>query len=168
MILLGSFIGENMSTLTRNRGFECGKCQTSLQPRCHHCKLNFDNLINIMNHKKLCHTFKKEFKCSKCMEKLNEKNISIIYDNRKFDRNIFQCKNCTRTFDSHKQLINHNRIEHELKGNFKSIEKYLTCVFCGIIFITIASLKNHMLRCRSFKINFISVVIAVNYVEERE
>ena len=63
-------------------------------------------------------------------------------------RDIFKCSNCTRSFESTKSLLQHNRLDHELKGK---ITKHLTCTFCGLKFVTINSLQNHMMRCRSFK-----------------
>ena len=110
--------------------------------------IGLDSIIKIIKHLKECSLFKRKFKCPNCSTKLNENNMSMIYSSVLSAK--FKCDDCSKCFESHKSLQNYHRIEHELKGDIAKFGKYLTCVFCGIIFVTIYSLKNHMQRCRAF------------------
>ena len=133
-----------------NIQIKCELCKHSFHPKCQLCSIDLESSSLLSYHRKCCKYFKNNFYCPSCFTTLNDYNMNIVTD---FEGSVscFKCDSCNRIFATHKQLLIHNRREHELRGHFERIDRCLSCPFCSVKFVNLMILQNHLRRCRSYK-----------------
>ena len=63
----------------------------------------------------------------------------------------FKCDICFKLLNTHRELLQHNRIKHELQAHYKKVERLLSCVFCGVKLVSLNVLQNHMMTCKEYQ-----------------
>ena len=104
---------------------ECKKCKETFHPTCSSCNQDISSFDVFTCHQNICSGF--DINCSKCGETTDLSDLTLNYNVNKINVKAFHCNKCLEKFETHKKLINHHRLEHELRGDFGRIEKYLTC-----------------------------------------